>query len=164
MAKVLTTAAVERYRPTGKRRMIRDGGSRSLYLVVQPSGAKAWMMRFRRPDGRAGKLVLGPVDLSGGEVSGDATIGMPLTLSAARQVAAQVHRERARGVDVVADHKARRSRQRAAIEEGGASTFGALAKRFIEEARPGAHAPLAPNRAHFRARARQPRAGARRAR
>ena len=138
MAKVLTDAAVKRFKPTGKRkRVIRDGGSRSLYLILQPSGAKSWGMRFRRPGGKAAKMVLGPVDLSGSEVQGEPTIGMPLTLCAARQVAAQVHRDRARGQDVVADHKARRHRQRAAHAERGSNTFAHLARQFIEEhARP----------------------------
>ena len=126
--KVLTTAAVERYRPTGKRRVIRDGGSRSLYLVIQPSGAKSWLMRFRTPSGRIGKMVLGPTDLSGREAEGEPVIGSPLTLQAARQLAAQVHRDRARGVDVIADHKSRRHRQRA-----GADSFAAVARQFIEE-------------------------------
>ena len=33
-----------------------------LYLVVQPSGAKSWAMRFRRPNSDRAKLVLGPFD------------------------------------------------------------------------------------------------------
>jgi integrase len=133
MAKVLTDAAVRRLKAGRKRRIIRDGGARSLYLIVHPSGAKSWGMRFRRPGGRAAKMVLGPVDLSGSEVTGEPTVGMPLTLSAARQVAAQVHRERARGQDVVADHKVRRHRQRAAIAERSANSFGALSRQFVEE-------------------------------
>jgi integrase len=133
----LTAAAVSRFASGGKRRVIRDGGSRSLYLVVQPSGAKSWMMRFRRPGGKAGKIVLGPVDLSGAEVAGEPTIGMPLTLSAARQVAAQVHRDRARGADVVADHKVRKHRRLAEVTDRAASTFGALVRKFVDEhARP----------------------------
>src|SRR6266516_553971 len=83
--KVLTGAAVERFKPTKARRWVRDGGSRSLFLVIQPSGAKSWVMRFRRrPDGRPAKLTLGPVDLSGAEVTDELTTGMPLSLSAAR--------------------------------------------------------------------------------
>ena len=55
MAKVLTDAAVRKYRPTAERRVIRDAAASSLYLVVQPSGSKSWLMRFRRPDGRVGR-------------------------------------------------------------------------------------------------------------
>jgi integrase len=133
MPKVLTAAAVRKYRPAARRRIIRDAKAQSLYLVVQPSGRKSWMMRFRRPGGKPGKIVLGPVDASGREVSGEPVVGMPLTLAAARQLAASVHRERALGRDPVADHKARRHRQRAAMEERAAGTFGACARRFAEE-------------------------------
>jgi integrase len=134
MAKVLTDAAVRRLKAGRERRVIRDGGSRSLYLVIQPSGARSWMMRFRRPGGAAAKMVLGSVDLSGREVEGEPTVGMPLTLAAARQVATQVHRDRARGIDVAANHKHRR---RAAVAERGANSFGALARQFVaEHARP----------------------------
>jgi integrase len=134
MAKVLTAGAIRKFKPAKKRRVIRDGGSRSLYLVIQPSGAKSWMMRFRSgPNGKAAKMVIGPVDLSGAEVSGEPTVGMPLTLSAARQVAAQVHRERVRGADVVAEYKVRRERRRAEVADRGASSFAALARQYVEE-------------------------------
>jgi integrase len=133
MAKVLTEAAVRKLKSRGKRRVVRDGGSRSLYLMIQPSGAKSWGMRFRRPGGKAGKIVLGPVDLSGNEVTGEPTIGMPLTLSAARQVAAQVHRERARGADVVAEHKVSKARRRAEIATRGTNSYPSAARQFIQE-------------------------------
>ena len=61
MTKPLTAAAVAKYRPGPKRRRIRDAGARSLFLVIEPSGHKSWQMRFRRPDGKPGKLTLGPV-------------------------------------------------------------------------------------------------------
>ena len=132
MAKVLTSAAVAKFRPTGEKRIIRDAGARSLYLIVEPSGAKSWMMRFRRPDGKPAKMVIGSVDLSGREVEGEPTVGMPLSLSAARQLAAQIHRERALGRDVVADHKAKRHRHRASE-----NAFAAIGREFVQEhARP----------------------------
>ena len=82
-------------------------------------------------------MVLGAVDLSGREVEGEPQIGMPLTLSAARQVAAQVHRDRARGQDVVADHKVRKHRQRAESRDRGSNSFAAMASQYVEEhARP----------------------------
>jgi integrase len=133
MARVLTAAAVERFKPTGKRRWIRDGGATSLFLVIQASGHKSWAMRFRRPDGKPGKLVLGPVDLSGREITGEPEIGMPLSLVGARQLAARIHRDRARGADVIADHKARRHRRRAEIKDRADSAFGTLMRRFVEE-------------------------------
>jgi integrase len=94
-------------------------------------------MRFRTPSGRIAKLTLGPVDLSGRELKGDPAIGQPLTLQAARQLAATVHRERALGHDVVAEHRARRHRQRSDIEAAAANTFGAAVRAYIDEhARP----------------------------
>jgi integrase len=129
----LTTAAVQKLKPAAQPRMIRDAGARSLYLVITPSGHRSWLMRFRRPGGKPGKIVLGPVDLSGRELSGDPVIGMPLTLVGARQLAAQVHRERALGHDPVADHKSRKQRQRAAVEDRAANSFATLLRRFADE-------------------------------
>jgi hypothetical protein len=133
---VLTDAAVRKYAPGLKRRTFRDGAARSLFLVIQPSGHRSWMMRFRTPSGRITKLTLGPLH-TGSETAGPPVIGMPLTLAGARQLAAEVHRERAQGRDVAADHKARKHHQRAEIEERSANTFAAAARMFIEEhARP----------------------------
>ncbi|MGO9684616.1 MAG: tyrosine-type recombinase/integrase [Steroidobacteraceae bacterium] len=137
MSKPLTAAAVAKYRPGPKRRIIRDGGARSLFLVIEPSGHRSWRMRFRTPTGRIAKVTLGSVDLSGRELKGDPAIGQPLSLQAARQLAATVHRERALGRDVAAEHKARRHRQRTEIEERSASTFGAAVRDYVNEfARP----------------------------
>jgi hypothetical protein len=61
MAKGLTVAAVEKLKATGKRQEISDANAPGLLLVIQPTGAKSWAMRFRRPDGTPGKLVLGPL-------------------------------------------------------------------------------------------------------
>ena len=119
MARVLTAAAVERFKHTGKRRWIRDGGAQSLYLVIQASGHRSWAMRFRRPDGNyLPRLPWGPVDLSGRELKPSPGSGMPLSLVGARQLAAS-HPPRSCPwcPDVIADHKARRHRQRAEIKE-----------------------------------------------
>jgi integrase len=127
MARVLTEAAVRRFRATGKRRAIRDGGARSLYLLIQPSGFKSWAMFFRRAGGRAVKLTLGPVDLSGRRPDAEPTIGAPLSLVAARRLAATVHHDRALGRDPHAIARSRRS----------ATSFAAAAREFVEEhARP----------------------------
>jgi integrase len=128
MAKMLTDAAVKKYRSSGTRRAIRDAGARSLYLVVEASGSKSWMMRFRRPGGRAGKMVLGPLHAEA-EPPGEVTLGMPLTLKGARLLAAQVHRERSQGRDPIADHKARKRRQHSAASD----TYAALVKEFVKD-------------------------------
>ena len=135
MAKALTDAAVEKLKPGKDRREIADakgGGLGSgLYLVIQPSGAKSWAMRFRRPDGRSAKMVLGPVDFSGREIEGDPVVGMPLTLAAARQLSTLLHRNRERGVDIVADRQAEKRRQEVESVERGEHTFQALARQFV---------------------------------
>src|SRR5262245_35815681 len=125
---MLTVAAIEKYKPQAKRRVIRDAGARSLFLIVAPSGAKSWQMRFRI-GGRIGKLTVGPGDLSGKELTGKPVIGMPLSLSAARLLAAEVLRQRALGTDPVAENKVRK-RQTLQIAD---DTFAAAAKAFILE-------------------------------
>src|SRR5262245_58502324 len=59
MAKGLTAAAVERLKaaPT-KRREVPDAGMPGLYLLVQPSGGKAWAVRYRF-NGKSAKHTIG---------------------------------------------------------------------------------------------------------
>ncbi len=125
----LTAMSVSKAKPGKQRREISDGACRGLYLVVQPSGGKSWALRFRRPNGRPAKLTLGPVDLSGRESVRDPTIGAPLTLAAARALAAELHHERARKHDVVAI----RRRQVLEAKENAAKTFKQAAIAFIEQ-------------------------------
>ncbi len=133
MAKQLTAAAVRNHRPGKKgRREIPDGGCSGLYLVIQAAGHRSWAMRFRRPSGKPAKLTLGPVDLSGKEAESEPVLGTPLTLASARRLAAEVHRSRARGRDVVADYDAAKRTQRTEHETRAANTFAAAARDFIE--------------------------------
>lgn len=131
MAKTLTAVAVKNYRPGKGRREISDGGCPGLYLVIQETGHKSWALRFRRPNGKPAKLTLGPVDLSGKESESDPVLGMPLTLASARKLAADVHRQRAMGRDVVADHDAAKRRQKFEQETRAATTFAAAARDFV---------------------------------
>jgi len=131
--KVLTAAAAAKLRPGKQRREIPDGGSLGMRLVIQPSGYKSWALRFRRPDGKPGKLTLGPLDVSGREAEGEPVLGAPLTVASARRLAAEVNRQRALGRDVVADYAADKRRRRAERETRAASTFGAAARDFVEE-------------------------------
>jgi hypothetical protein len=105
MAKThLTAAGVLRLKPAAVRREVPDAGAVGLRLVIQPSGAKSWALRFRRPGGRLAKLTLGPLDSAGNETPHQPVIGFPLTLVAARALAAEVHRQRAQDLDVVEQH------------------------------------------------------------
>jgi integrase len=89
MTRKLTAKAIENLRPGPQRREISDGGS-GLWLVLQPSGAKSWAVRYRFA-GRPTKLTLG---------------GWPaLTLAAARKGAATALHEVAQGHDPAACRK-----------------------------------------------------------
>src|SRR5665213_450140 len=58
MGKALTALAVDKAKPGPARREIPDGLLAGLYLVVQPSGAKSWAVRYRH-GGRPRKLTIG---------------------------------------------------------------------------------------------------------
>lgn len=59
MARALTTKAVENLKPDpGKRLEVPDPALAGLYLIVQPTGAKSWALRYRF-DGKPAKLTLG---------------------------------------------------------------------------------------------------------
>ncbi len=65
MAKALTTKAVETAKPDpSKRREIPDSALSGLYLVVQPSGAKGWALRYRWAN-KPKKLTLGKWPMMG---------------------------------------------------------------------------------------------------
>jgi Arm DNA-binding domain len=131
----LTAAAVAKYAAQTKRREIPDSKAPGLYLIVQPkpSGAKGWAVRFRRADGRPAKLTLGRVDLSDAETADEPTLGGALTLRQARELANQIDRQRARGIDVVEEHKASKRRRCAAAEERGANSFAAALREFFRD-------------------------------
>jgi hypothetical protein len=138
VAKTLTAAAVKNYRPGKVRREIPDGGAPGLHLLIQPSGAKTWAVRFRRPDGRPAKLTLGSCDAAvGEEVEAEPVIGGHLTLASARRLAAEVHRQRAMGRDVIADHAAAKHRRRAEGQRRAANTFGEAARDSSSSTRSG---------------------------
>jgi integrase len=60
MARFLSVRSVESAKPNPKKRTeIADGAVSGLYLVVQPSGAKSWAVRYRHR-GKPAKLTLGP--------------------------------------------------------------------------------------------------------
>jgi integrase len=60
MPKVLTARSVEQAKPDPSRRVeIADGLLTGLYLIIQPSGAKSWAVRYRH-GGKPRKATLGP--------------------------------------------------------------------------------------------------------
>ena len=64
MARAFTTKAVEAVKPDTNRREIPDPSLAGLYLVVQPSGAKSWALRYRYA-GKPKKLTLGKWPIMG---------------------------------------------------------------------------------------------------
>ena len=64
MARAFTTKAVEAVKPDTNRREIPDPSLAGLYLVVQPSGAKSWALRYRYA-GKPRKLTLGKWPIMG---------------------------------------------------------------------------------------------------
>jgi integrase len=136
MAKPLTAVAVKNHLLGKERREIPDGGCKGLHLVVQPSGAKSWALRYRRPDKRPAKLTLGTVfEIEGKkpEPENEPVIGGHLTLAAAHRLVAALRHQIAQGRDPGAAHKAEKERRRAAAVEGAANTFGAAARDFVEQ-------------------------------
>src|SRR5260370_39837464 len=98
MAKKLTAVAVEKAKPKTNRKTadlerheIPDRGCNGLYLIVQPSGAKSWAVRYRY-GGRTRKLTLGALPA--------------LQLSEARVKAAAALSEVAKGTDPIISNKA----------------------------------------------------------
>jgi len=68
----LTSKAVESIKPRAARQEIPDGLLPGLYLIVQPSGARSWAVRYRH-NGRPRKHTLGPypaIDLASARALG----------------------------------------------------------------------------------------------
>jgi integrase len=133
MAKTLTAAAIGRFKPGSTRREVADGGCRGLYLTVEPSGMRSFAFRYRRPSGASARLVLGRFDASGQEAAGEPKIGDPLSLSAARLLAADCERQRLRGIDPGAAHLAAKQQARVVAAETAAQTFAACVRQCIDE-------------------------------
>ncbi|HEY7297624.1 MAG TPA: Arm DNA-binding domain-containing protein, partial [Xanthobacteraceae bacterium] len=128
----LTAAAVRKYAAGADRREIPDALAPGLYLIIQPKprGSKSWAVRFRRPDGRPAKLTLGPVDLSEAEMADAPVLGGALSLRAARELANKIDRDRARGIDIVAERAAEKHRSRTAAVTAAENTFPKLLREF----------------------------------
>ncbi|MCK1732947.1 tyrosine-type recombinase/integrase [Bradyrhizobium sp. 138] len=134
MAKPLTAAAVRKLRPSNVRREIPDGACPGLHLIVQPTGTKSWALRYRRPDKRPAKLVLGSVyDVDVVDCEEPPVIGGHLTLAGARRIVAELRHQLAQGRDPAAAHFAQRDLARSAREQHAKHTFEIAARDFIEE-------------------------------
>jgi hypothetical protein len=104
----LNTLLVQRVRPAAKPFLIWDTRQAGLALAVQPTGARAYKVIYRS-GGRPRWLTLGSA--------------RALSLTAARELAAEALLAVARGKDPAAEKRALR----------GAGTFGELATRYVAD-------------------------------
>ena len=128
----LTDSAISKLKGESKRREIADG-TKGLYLIIQPGGAKSWALRFREK-GKSFKVTLGRPPHHDHEpvkspVAGRPT--QPLSLAAARALATDILRQRAAGRDPVAEAK----RREVEMEDDKATAFGTLVRRYAAEQR-----------------------------
>jgi integrase len=128
-----TDLAIRKLKPNRNKRLeLPDGEAHGLYVCVQPSGAKSFAMRFRRPDGRNARLVLGGFDPAKRTSHKEPQIGADLTLVEARMLAGRIHHERARGADVIADRKADKIKRRLQAAADKENSFAPLARQYFE--------------------------------
>jgi integrase len=98
------------------RREVPDGRITGLYLVLQPSGAKSWALRYRAA-GKPAKLTLGPYPV--------------LDLASARRRAQEALGEVASGKNPAAEKRAARKAQKAASST--ADRVATVAASFIDK-------------------------------
>jgi integrase len=112
---MLTDLQIKKLAPPKARREVPDGKVSGLYLVVQPTGAKSWAVRYRA-DGKPRKLTLGAYPA--------------VDLATARRRAQEAVGEIAGGKDPARAKKAAREAHRA--EKSTADRVEAVAVSFIE--------------------------------
>jgi integrase len=120
MTKALTVKRIESADAKPARQEIPDGLLVGLYLVVQPSGAKSFAVRYRYA-GQPRKLTLGAFPA--------------VTLDAARDIGGKALRAAAEGRDPATEKQERKGEsKRAALEEarGKRDLFENVAREFVE--------------------------------
>jgi len=113
---MLTDVQIRKLQTPTVRREVPDGKIAGLYLVLQPSGAKSWALRYRAA-GKPAKLTLGPYPT--------------LDLANARRRAQEALGEVAGGKNPAADKQAAREAQKAA--ESTADRVENVAAAFIDK-------------------------------
>ena len=130
----LTPVTVRNAKPGPDRKEIPDHGCRGLYLVVQPSGVKSWVFRYRFA-GKPKKLTIGPVYLGADEPE-QAMLDQANTLAAARKLAGEAALQVAKGIDPARAKIREREEARKRAENTvltDRDTVEVVAKRFIEK-------------------------------
>jgi integrase len=121
--RALTDVAIRNMKPSASRREVPDPGQRGLYVIVQPSGAKSFAVRYRHA-GRPHKL----------------TLKAGITLAAARKEAASALYDVEQGRDPSVTKRDAKQAHRLAAE----NTFRAVAEQYQKLA--GAHLRSAKHR------------------
>src|SRR5215204_4254805 len=116
MAKALTVQSLERFKPDPNKRLeVGDGLLPGLYLVIQPSGARSWAVRYRHAS-KPRKLTLGPYPV--------------LDLSVARARAREALQVVALGRDPASEKQ--NTLKAARLAEPGVDTYGAIVATFLD--------------------------------
>ena len=126
MAKKLTDIAIRNMKPGPARREIPDGGN-GLYLVLQPSGARSFALRFRR-DGRPTKFTLGTWFAGSAQEAPEPKVGGALMLAGARKLAAEVAIQIGKGSDPVTSKRQAKAEQDRRRED----TFRSVADEYLK--------------------------------
>jgi len=117
MTKPLTVKGIEALKPSDVRREIPDGLMPGLYLIVQPSGAMSWAVRYRH-NGTPKKHTLG---------------GYPaIKLADARTLAGQALTGVAEGRDPSADKRQAKRDAAAAMKDDVGAVVDAFLERYAE--------------------------------
>ncbi|OYD03747.1 site-specific integrase [Rhizobium sp. N4311] len=114
MSKALTVKTLEALKPKGARQEIPDGGLSGLYIIVQPSGATSWAIRYRI-DSKPKKFTIGPYPAFG--------------LAEAREAARKALRDVSEGRDPAAEKVLRK----AAEKEQQAEAPSTLVKDVLDD-------------------------------
>ncbi|OSJ33252.1 hypothetical protein BSZ19_16575 [Bradyrhizobium japonicum] len=132
--RALTRLDIDNLKPRTDRYEKSDGGAAGLFLVVQPSGVKSWVFRFRSPIERADgqrapkKLTLGTLALAASQA--EPKIGHPLTPGQARMLATAAAEDVRRGIDPT--HVRRQEKAEAKREAVRDDTIDAAMIEFLK--------------------------------
>ncbi len=117
VSKTLTVKALDNIKPSSTRREVPDGGLPGLYLVVQPSGATSWAVRYRI-NGTPKKVTLGTYP----------AISLPDARSLARKALVAV----SEGRDPSEERKAAKRAAREAVRDDIESVVSSFIERYAK--------------------------------